>query len=57
MSLCDALTILLSAKKFCDLQISNCTATPDMVKFSVAVDVVNNFIERAVSCLMRFSDH
>lgn len=57
MSLCEALTILLFAKKYCDLQISNCTATPDMVKFSVAVDVINNFIERAVCRLIPLSDH
>ena len=57
MSLCEALTILKTEKGICDLEISNCTATPDQVEFSAAVDIIIKFVDDAVCCLMRFSDH
>lgn len=57
MSLSEAITILKTEKGICDLEISNCTATPDQVEFSAAVDIIIKFVDDAVCCLMRFSDH
>ena len=57
MTLSEAIEILKIEKGVSDLDISNGTGSLNDEKFSLAVDVVTEFVDRCVSMLMRLNQY
>lgn len=55
MSLGEAIEILRKEKEFCDLRISNGTEIENDEKFSSAVDVVMDWVDKMYTALMRLN--